>query len=193
MASNSESGSSNVPTTSKAAKRIHPRRLLLEAIRNESKEEVAHALQLDRTMLAHALSTAVWRGSVPLTTYLLVDEHAPVEAATTGGFLQKPTIELLNVLVSAGWEINQRHGTSPRLLDLLVYDESMLRFCLEHGAEISDGKENEDEYRYPPLTEHAAGGANRFLLQNVTCTWREAWPENTAQSSKRCNILSSRG
>lgn len=35
----------------------------------------------------------------------------------------------------------------------------MVRFCLEHGAEISDGKENEDEYRYPPLTEHAARNA----------------------------------
>ena len=140
----------------KAAKSSHPARLLLEAIRNESKEEVAHALQLDRTLLAHALSTAVWRGSVPLTTYLLVIEHAPVEAASIGGFLQKPTIELLDVLVSAGWKINERDGTGSRLLDDVVYDESMVRFCLEHGAEISDGKENEDAYRYPPLTEHAA-------------------------------------
>lgn len=164
MASHSESGSSNVPTTSKVAKPVHPGHLLLEGIRNGSKEEIALALQLDRTLLAHALSTAVWRGSVPLTTYLLADEHAPVETLGLSNFLQKPTIELLDVLVSAGWDLNQRsHGSSAgtvnRLLDSIVYDESIVRWCLEHGAEVSDGKHNEDGYRCRSLTEEAAGQA----------------------------------
>ncbi|KAG6989871.1 hypothetical protein G7Y79_00062g093490 [Physcia stellaris] len=162
MASHSETGSSDLANTSKAAKRVHPMRQILEAIRNNSKEEIAHVLQLhncDPKLLSHGLSTAVWRGSVPLTTYLLVDQHAPVEAASLGGILQKPTIELLDVLVSAGWDINQREGNG-RLLDAVVYDESLVRFCLEHGAEISDGKENEDAYRYPPLTEYAACDAS---------------------------------
>ena len=164
MASHPPSGSSNNPSASNAAKPVSPRRLITEGIRNGSTEEIAHALQLDRTLLPYALSTTVWRGSVPLTTYLLNDEHAPIETLRVSSVLQEPTIELLDVLVSAGWDLNQRSPSSGpgmvgRFLDGVVHDERMVRWCLEHGAEVSDGKENEDGYRYRPLTELAAAVA----------------------------------
>ncbi|KAL8788496.1 MAG: hypothetical protein Q9195_007273 [Heterodermia aff. obscurata] len=164
MASHPLSASSNNPAASNATKPIPPRRLINEGIRNGSTEEIARALQLDRTLLPYALNTAVWRGSVPITTYLLNDEHAPVERLRVSSVLQEPTIELLDVLVSAGWDLNQRSpasgpGMVGRFLDGVAHDEGMVRWCLEHGAEVSDGKENEDEYRYRPLTDLAAGEA----------------------------------
>ena len=164
MASHPQSESSNNPRTSNAAKPVPPRRLINEGIRNGSTEEISRALQLDCTLLPYALSTAVWRGSVPLTAYLLNNEHAPVETLMVSSVLQEPTIELLDLLISAGWDINQRSPSSGpgmvgRFLDGVVHDERMVRWCLEHGAEVSDGKENEDGYRYRPLTELAARAA----------------------------------
>ena len=164
MASLPQSASSKNPSASNPAKPVPPRRLINEGIRNGSTEEIARALQLDRTLLPYALSTAVWRGSVPLTTYLLNNEHAPIETLRVSSVLQEPTIELLDILVSAGWNLNQRSpasgpGMVGRFLDGVVHDESMVRWCLEHGAEVSDGKENEDGYRYRPLTDLAAGEA----------------------------------
>ena len=162
MASHPQSGPSSNATN--PAKPVSPRRQITDGIRNGSTEEISRALQLDRTLLPYALSTAVWRGSVPLTTYLLNNEHAPVETLRVSSVLQEPTIELLDVLVSAGWDLNQRSPSSGpamvgRFLDGVVHDEQMVRWCLEHGAEVSDGKENEDGYRYRALTELAAGVA----------------------------------
>lgn len=164
MASHPRSGPSNNPSASNAVKPVPPRRLINEGIRNGSTEDITRALQIDRTLLPYALSTAVWRGSVPLTSYLLNNEHAPVETLRVSSVLQEPTIELLDVLVSAGWDINQRSPSSGpgmvgRFLDGVVHDERIVRWCLEHGAEVSDSKESEDEYRYRPLTVLAAGAA----------------------------------
>ena len=182
MASNSQSESSSVPSASNAAKPVPPRRLINEAIRNGSAEELSHALQLDRTLLPYALSTAVWRASVPLTIHLLDNEHAPIETLKSYSVLQEPTIELLDVLVSAGWDLNQR--SPDRVLDDVVDDERMVRWCLEHGAELSDGKEHEDGYRYRFLTEVAAQSATVSCFKLIRAHGAQIGPKTLHMAAK---------
>ena len=138
-----------------------PCRLLNNGIRNQSTAEIAYALQLDRSLLSSALFTAVFKGSVALTAYLITTEHAPVDKLTPLTLAIEPSVELLDVVVSAGWNLNQRNpdrgaGKGHRLIDLVAGNECLVKWCLEHGSQISDGAEDEDPLKYPPLTESVA-------------------------------------
>lgn len=148
-----------------------PRRLVTDGIRNDSTAEISRALRLDRSLLPFALSSAVSKGSVPLTTYLLTSERAPVETLTPLNIATKPSVELLDAIVCAGWDLNQRSpdrgaGKGQRLLDLVAWDEDLVRWCLEHGAQVSDGAEDENSLTNPPLTESVAalGTVSSFKL-----------------------------
>ena len=81
-----------------------------------------------------------------------------------------------------GWDLNQRSsdmgaGKGPRLLDLVTWDEDLVRWCLEHGAQVSDGLDDEDTLKYLPLTEKVAavGTVSSFKLLR----------ENNAQIGRR--------
>lgn len=148
-----------------------PRRQVTDAIRNGSTDEISRALRLDPSLLSFALSSAVSKGSVPLTTYLLTSERAPIETLTPLNIATEPSVELLDALVCAGWNVNQRSpdrgaGKGQRLLDLVASDEVLVRWCLEHGAQVSDGVEDENALSNPPLTESVAalGTVSSFKL-----------------------------
>lgn len=51
-------------------------------------------------------------------------------------------------------------------MDLVVWNEGLVKWCLEHGAKVSDRAEDEDALRYPPLTElvAASGTVSIFKL-----------------------------
>ena len=160
---NPHSSPLSAPSASNATKPIPPRRLINEGIKNSSTQEISFALQLDRSLLPYALRTAVSKGIVPLVRYLLDTEGAPVETVNVSNVVTEPSIELLDVLVAAGWNLNQRSPLGFRLLDMIPGNEEMVRWCLHNRAEVSDGREDEDDVRYPPLTEEAAG------LATVSC------------------------
>ncbi|MCJ1423548.1 hypothetical protein MMC29_001432 [Sticta canariensis] len=148
-----------------------PRRLITDGVRNHSTVEISRALGLDRSLLPFALSSAVSKGSVPLTMYLLTTESAPVHTLNPLEIATEPSVELLDAVVSAGWDLNQRSsdkgaGKGQRLLDLVAWDEGLLKWCLEHGAQVSDGAEDENALRNPPLTEKVAalGTISSFKL-----------------------------
>lgn len=85
MAADRTSGAaapSNAAPDLQRTKPTSPRRLITDGIRNQSTAEIVHALQLDRSLLPFALSSAVSKGSVPLTAYLLTTERAPVDTLT---------------------------------------------------------------------------------------------------------------
>lgn len=48
----------------------------------------------------------------------------------------------------------------------MVCNEGLVKWCLEHGAKVSDRAEDEDVFRYPPLTElvAASGTVSIFKL-----------------------------
>lgn len=171
MAADPTSVPPGVSSTPQITKPPSPRRLITDGIRNRSTHEISRGLQLDRSLLPFALSSAVSKGSVPLTSYLLTTERAPVDTLTPLNVATEPSTELLDVVVSAGWDLNQRSpdkgaGKGQRLLDLVTWDEGLVRWCLEHGAQISDGADEEDAFKYPPLTESvaASGTVSSFKL-----------------------------
>lgn len=137
-----------------------PDNMLLNGIGNNSIDEVSRAIQLDRSLLRDALITATFKGCVEITKYLLTTEKAPVEWLIPRTVARKASIELLDVVVSAGWDINQRAGSGKgvRLLDLVIWDEEMMKWCFEHGAQVADGAE--DSFECPPLTESVAGAGS---------------------------------
>ena len=171
MAANRTSDPAAPSTTAPDVQKTSPRRLITDGIRNQSTAEITNALQLDRSLLPFALSSAVSKGSVPLTAYLLTTEGASVDALTPLNIATEPSVELLDTVVSAGWDLNQRSpdkgaGKGQRLLDLVAWNEGLVKWCLEHGAKVSDGAEDEDALRYPPLTEcvAASGTVSIFKL-----------------------------
>ncbi len=162
MAADPTSGLLDVSPAPETSKSLSPRRLITDGIRNRSTREISRGLELDRSLLPFALSSAVTKGSVPLTSYLLATERASLDTLTPLCVATEPSIELLDVVVSMGWDINQRSpdkgaGKGQRLLDLVIGDEGLVRWCLEHGAQISDGADEEDTFKYSPLTESVAG------------------------------------
>lgn len=161
---------SNAAPEPQKTKPISPRRLITDGIKNQSTAEITNALQLDRSLLPFALFSAVSKGSVPLTAYLLTTERASVNTLTPLIIATKPSVELLDTVVSTGWDLNQRSpdkgaGKGKRLLDLVAWSEGLVRWCLEHGAQISDGAEDEDALRCPPLTECVAASGTISIFK----------------------------
>lgn len=82
----------------------------------------------------------------------------------------EPSIELLDVIVSGGWDINQCDheavGRGRRLVEFLVHDEDMVRWRISHGAKIPTDLADTDPYLRPALTEDMAamGTVSCFLL-----------------------------
>ncbi len=99
MAADPSSGPPGVSPAPQITKTPSPRRLITDGIRNRSTRELSRGLQLDRSLLPFALSSAVSKGSVPLTSYLRATE---------------PSIELLDAVISRGWDLNQRSADKGR-------------------------------------------------------------------------------
>ena len=100
MAADLTPGPQIVSPVPQIIKNPSPRRLITDGIRNRSTREISRGLQLDRLLLPFALSSAVSKGSVPLTSYLLATERAPVDTLTPLQVATEPSIELLDVIVS---------------------------------------------------------------------------------------------
>lgn len=142
-----------------------------------------------------SLFSAVYKGSVALTAYLITTEHAPVDKLTPLTLAIEPSVELLDTVVSAGWNLNQRSpdrgaGKGQRLIDLVAGNECLVKWCLEHGSRISHGAENEDPLRYPPLKESVAASGNvsifKMLCANDARIGRRAL-HRAAESAATCD------
>lgn len=154
----------NTLSNPKTARPPKPKHLLHEAIQNDSTADISYAVRLDPSLLGYALVNAVRKGSVSLTEYLLTTEHAPLNILTPIDVGTEPSLELLKVVVAAGWDLNQRFNPegcvmSRRLVELVCWDEDMIKWCLENGAQVSDGAEDGDSLGCPPLTEFFAGSS----------------------------------
>ncbi|KAL1988952.1 hypothetical protein VTN96DRAFT_6941 [Rasamsonia emersonii] len=167
---------SSSASTRPQAKPPHPRVIINVGCKNNSIEEVARGLRLAsspdayRDLVRRALFTAVYHGSAPVTEYLITQENAPLHTLSPLTVATSPSTELFSVLVSHGWDINQRRadhgaGRGQRLLDLICSDEALVRWCLEHGASVEDDPDA-DWYTAPPLLETAAavGTLSTFKL-----------------------------
>jgi hypothetical protein len=135
-----------------------PRPLLNAAIRENSVPILESALASARAgyspsaysdFLDTALGTVVSRGSVPLASYLLSQESAPVSNISAIAVANSPSIELFQALLENGWDVNRRDPNdnvhkARRLIDHVLGNEELVRWLTNHGARIG-GNENEAE------------------------------------------------
>lgn len=125
-------------------KRPCPQRMIVNGIRSHSTAEIPRALQLDRSLLGFALQTAVYRGDVPMTAFLATTEGAPVNTLSLVWIAVEVSVELLDTLVSARWDVNKRSSiTGPsttrgqRLLSMATWNEELVKWCIERGAQVT--------------------------------------------------------
>lgn len=114
----------------------------------------------DHELLWWCLCRAVYHGQSDVVRYLLEHESVQVDSLYPLRVAASPSTQLFQVLVHHGWNINQSdpdHGFSGAqyLLQLVCADESLVRWCLDHGASVEDPGHT-DSYHCPPLLEIAA-------------------------------------
>ena len=164
--------------TESQPKRPNPRAVITAGCKAGSIDEVSRGLRLASnapsntylTILDRALSSAVSNGHAPLTEYLISQENASMGSLYAHTVSMEPSPELISVLISYGWDINKRlpdrgDGKGKRLLDFILSDEALVRWCLDHGALVEDDPEA-SWYTSPPLLENAAalGSLSTFKL-----------------------------
>jgi hypothetical protein len=169
---NNTNDASNSTSTTRP-KKTHPIAIINAGCKTNSIDEVIRGLRLAsstdayQSLLRRALFNAVWHGSARVTEYLLTHENASLGSFSPVVVSRVPSVELLSVLISHGWDINQREadsgaGPGKRLLDFICYDDALVRWCLEHGALVEDDWDRKpdpdpDPFKRPPLLDCAAG------------------------------------
>lgn len=113
--------------------------------------------QKDQELLSWSVRRAVWVGNTEILRYLLEHESAQPDPLPPIMVSVSPSIPLLELLFDHGWDINQRDngaGGGQTLLQLVCGDESLVHWCLDHGASVED--KHPDPYKCPPLLELVA-------------------------------------
>ncbi|KAG9233228.1 ankyrin repeat-containing domain protein [Amylocarpus encephaloides] len=122
----------------------------------------------DISLLSSALRTATSAGNVATTKYLLEQEHAPIDALSPLSVAQNASPELLQLLVDHGFDVNEPAslpmGRGPYLLQRVCHDETLTRWCLDHGAKVDSMAV--DPYHSPPILQSVAsmGSVPTFKL-----------------------------
>lgn len=108
--------------------------------------------------------------SAIVTHYLLVQQNASVSTLSPIIVAKLPSTELFSILLSHGWDINQRgtqHGPGGgnHLIDCVYNSAELVGWCLNHDAS-GDEEQYEDWYVCPPLLETvvAMGALSTFKL-----------------------------
>ncbi|PSS20716.1 hypothetical protein M430DRAFT_34902 [Amorphotheca resinae ATCC 22711] len=157
------SPSSQSSTNSTQVEMPSSRAIIADGCGTEDIAEVSRALlaasssglQKYQQLLYLSLTRAVYRGQADVVRYLIEQKGAPLDSLFPLKVASSPSIELFQVLVDNGWDINRSGaGRGKRLLQLVCHDESLVRWCLDHGASV-DGL-HVDPYISPPLLETVA-------------------------------------
>ena len=107
-------------------------------------------------IFSFSVYTAVSQGKSSVVKYLLDEKDAPMDALCPSIVSTTPSIELFQILIDRGWDINQLdlQGSGERLLQLVASDIDLVRWCLDHGATVEDW--HDDKYPCPSLLQSAA-------------------------------------
>ena len=162
------SSPSQSATDAAEVKSLPPRAIITNGCRSNNIAEVSRGIQAaslnehhkDSELLSWSLSRAVYHGQPDVVQYLLEQEGASLDSLSPIIVAASPSIPLFQILVDHGWDINQSQpdrgaGPGKCLLQLVCDDESLVRWCLDHGALVQD--RHTDPYRCPPLLEIVAG------------------------------------
>ena len=161
--------------------RPRPYHLVHAARAENSLPKLVHAVEVARTTLSdakfqgflnRALQMVVRNGCPTLTAYLLDNQHAQMSCLNLHHIAGKPSVELLELLLSHGWDVNHAPPPSPtqqgrRLIDHVCRDEKLVRWLVEHGATVDHGEcEDTLDAWPPPLLQTCAlvGSVSTFKL-----------------------------
>lgn len=106
-------------------------------------------------MLEQGLQHSAKRSSTKVLSYVL-EQGADISNLTgdniiPGDTLEVPSLEMLNLLIEKGWNIDSRIDAP--FLWSIVYDHALVEWCLARGASV-------DLPVHPPILEHAAAVGN---------------------------------
>lgn len=114
--------------------------------------------------LSKAVRWSIRRFATNVLTYVLT--HSAKVPTDSNLSLENHSIEILEILLSHGWDINARHriGWRPFLWEA-IYDGDLVAWCLERGATTipkdlyleGDSECRQEELGCPPILELAAG------------------------------------
>ena len=113
--------------------------------------------QKDQELLSWSVRRAVYNGNNEILRHLLEHEGAHPDRLPPGMVALSASIPILQSLFDHGWDINQSDGAlggGKTLLQYVCGDESLVHWCLDHGASVED--RHPDPYRCPPLLELVA-------------------------------------
>lgn len=91
--------------------------------------------------------------------YLVTEESAPVDRITPQDLFFMDSLPLWSLVIKRGWDVNRRGlfvgRQKLRLLDLACKKFELVRWCLDHGAKLDDGKGPDSDH--PPILQSVAG------------------------------------
>jgi hypothetical protein len=145
---------------------LHPGSMVHKSCQENDIDGLKHGLKKaseygvnHTSLITDALQTAVSAGHVEIPRFLLETQGALVTELACSSITENPSIELLQLLLDHGLNINKEthHGrlAGPYILQGVCYDETLTRWCLDHGAKIDTL--HVDFIRSPPLLESVAG------------------------------------
>lgn len=119
-------------------------------------------------LFQRCLSSALIGGAHDVVRYLLDEKKVSVDAVMPRLInYKKETPKMLQILLDHGWDINQcdpprENSDDPcpgrRILQYIYNDDSLIRWCLDHGASAKDP--HSDPYISPPVLDNIASGGS---------------------------------
>jgi hypothetical protein len=167
-----------VPPPSAGPLRPETRDAITAAIREDSVANLKPLLHIARSStrpiypvkIRQLLRSAVEHNALAVLIHVLENEDAPVSELSSFQISENVSLELLEVLLAHGWNINaQDEEDGKRLLDWMCHNEQMVRWLVDHGARVDNNGEekvNGNTPRPRPLLETCArvGSLSTFMF-----------------------------
>jgi hypothetical protein len=122
--------------------------------------------------------------------YLLVEENAPVGDLNPQRLFEMKSKFLWLKAMERGWGIDKRGSIfgheNLRFLDLACKDLDLVRWCLDHGAKIDDGKI--DDWAHPCILESATKRGNVEVYKFLQSPGAQPGPHDLVIAAKRASI-----
>jgi hypothetical protein len=118
--------------------------------------------EMPPSLFLSALTIAISLSNIEVVRYLIEQQHASVADIVASTVDTNASIELLQLLVDHGFDINKSTQTpslrqGPYLLQQVCKDETLVRWCIEHGAKL-EGMLEDPYYSQALLQSVAAFG-----------------------------------
>ena len=121
--------------------------------------------------LSEHLLDVVYLGRLEEVQNLIHESDAAIDALTPEAVSMFLSAQFFQFLLNSGWDIGKQEpdrgvGLGRNLLSRICYDETLVRWCLDHGASVQQQIVNRQ--KNPPLLEIAAAWEASYLHSNCS-------------------------